>query len=971
MRHFRIRLSLSLVLWLGGLGLAWSLAGNKPVVLASSFASISGPLKVQDPPPVKVFQLRPGQGHPRNIVPRVIHSYPFSLRPGDFLHLVFYQQDVDIVADVIDPLKHEILEVDTLNGAHGPEDVPFVAEAAGVYEVRISATLAGQYSSRIVAHRPATPRDRILASSVRAYFNGEVARRLGRLAQEIEKDYTEAARLAGEVGESAHRADAYYQLEKRQCAEGRWKDCRDSCLRSLALYEDVGNIPQQSIVLSDMGYAFNKLGESKRAYEIFLRSIELARKAHRPKSEATASLSLGLLQLDLGQIEPALQNLERSRDLSRQGGNSSGEALALNGIGRLYTFLGEVDRALDFHRQAIERLDGGSDAAMAETLVHIGDAYRKANRLVLSISYYLRGLYIFRKANDLDRQATTLNNLGLAYYFGQQYREARGAFLQALRIFHEREELADESICWSNVGWVQLSLDDIPQAVKAFESSLLVSQRINRRPAESASYFGLAWAERRRNNLIGAQKNAQRAIDVLESLRSEAMKPDIRSSLLGSRFNFYELLVDVLMEQHRLQPAAGHDIEAFNASEGARARSLLESLGQRSPPPLLSMSEIQQGVLDKETILLEYHLGDERSFLWAVTTDSYASFELPGRSAIEPLVRDVYGLLKKSDQKEVVGEALRKTRTLARILLGPVASHLGNKRLLIVTPPALQYVPFAAFPDLSTVEQERSELPWPVPLAWKHEIINSPSASVTLALRATRTGRLANRRLLAVVADPVYEHSDKRLRNAPPLQGSELLGGGRFKRLKHSHEEADAIVSIVGRQDVLELRDFDANRKRVLDGDLRFFKYLHFSAHGDPHAEQPDLSSIVLSSLDAQGQPHDPFLRAQDIRTLRLTADLVVLSSCGSGLGQEVQGEGLVGLTQAFFTAGASGVLVSLWDVDDLATSEIMPLFYSKLLKKGLKPSEALRQAQRFMWSQPRRNAPVYWAGFVEQGDWK
>jgi CHAT domain-containing protein len=252
---------------------------------------------------------------------------------------------------------------------------------------------------------------------------------------------------------------------------------------------------------------------------------------------------------------------------------------------------------------------------------------------------------------------------------------------------------------------------------------------------------------------------------------------------------------------------------------------------------------------------------------------------------------------------------------------------------------------------------------------YRHEIVSALSASVLAALRTATKKRRAARNLLAMIADPVYERSDKRFK-IPSGQRLEPTGAdilaGRFTRLKNSKEEADAIVGIVGSRNVLDLRDFGANRDSALDPRLRSYRYIHLSVHGDP-----ELPAIVLSAFDAQGRPLDPFLRAKDIQTLGLSADLVVLGSCGSGLGQEIRGEGIVGLTQAFLSGGASRIIVSLWNLNDLATSEIMPFFYANLLKQGKRPSAALQRAQIAMWRQSRWNAPVYWAGLVQQGEWK
>jgi CHAT domain-containing protein len=133
------------------------------------------------------------------------------------------------------------------------------------------------------------------------------------------------------------------------------------------------------------------------------------------------------------------------------------------------------------------------------------------------------------------------------------------------------------------------------------------------------------------------------------------------------------------------------------------------------------------------------------------------------------------------------------------------------------------------------------------------------------------------------------------------------------------------------------------------------------------------LSAIVLSMVDKQGnmQPQGGFLRTIDIFNLNLPADLVVLSACETGLGKEIRGEGLIGLTRGFMYAGAARVVVSLWSVSDRATADLMERFYKRIFKKELTPSAALRSAQVRMWGKKKWQAPYYWAGFVMQGEWK
>lgn len=169
----------------------------------------------------------------------------------------------------------------------------------------------------------------------------------------------------------------------------------------------------------------------------------------------------------------------------------------------------------------------------------------------------------------------------------------------------------------------------------------------------------------------------------------------------------------------------------------------------------------------------------------------------------------------------------------------------------------------------------------------------------------------------------------------------------------------------------MEALGFSASRATAMGTDLGQYRIVHFATHGLLDSENPELSGLVFSLLDQKGMRQDGFLQLQDIYNLNLPVDLVVLSACETGLGKEIQGEGLVGLTRGFMYAGASRVVASLWKVDDVATAELMERFYKNMEREKMRPAAALRQAQMQMWQRKRWHDPYYWAGFELQGEWK
>jgi CHAT domain-containing protein len=192
-------------------------------------------------------------------------------------------------------------------------------------------------------------------------------------------------------------------------------------------------------------------------------------------------------------------------------------------------------------------------------------------------------------------------------------------------------------------------------------------------------------------------------------------------------------------------------------------------------------------------------------------------------------------------------------------------------------------------------------------------------------------------------------------------------------RLPASRAEADAIARVLGARDPLGVHlavDFEASRNFVLQDGLSRYRLIHFATHGVMDARRPEMSGLVLSLVDKSGRSQDGYLRMGDISKLKLSADLVVLSSCESALGKDLESEGVIGLPRAFLYAGAKTVIASLWKVDDDATARLMSSLYARI-GRGEGPSSALRGAQLEVMRDERWADPYYWAGFVAQGEYK
>jgi CHAT domain-containing protein len=378
-----------------------------------------------------------------------------------------------------------------------------------------------------------------------------------------------------------------------------------------------------------------------------------------------------------------------------------------------------------------------------------------------------------------------------------------------------------------------------------------------------------------------------------------------------------------------------------------------------------------QALLEDDTLLLEYALGDERSYLWVVSRSDIRSFTLPPRATIEALARRVHDGFARSPEATLGQSGEDDRRALTRLLIEPAASLLQRKRLVVVLPGALSLVPFSALPEPSDASNR-------LPIIARHEIIQVPSATILGAMRGLTSGRARPSKTLAIFADPVFDATDPRLRSVPasprrqrtPSPSTRRSPGVPLTRLPFSRNEAEAIAALAPAS-VSTFLGLDATRERVLEGALADYRFIHFATHGIVNQDVPSLSSLVLSLVDRTGRPRDGLVMLADIYDMTLNADVVVLSGCQTALGKNVRGEGPIGLARAFMFAGVPRVVASLWPVDDLATSELMKRFYRSMLRDGLPAAAALRVAQRDLAANRRWASPYFWAPFVLQGDWR
>ena len=938
-------------------------------------------LPQRDPATVSVELAKPIE---RSIAAGETHSYTFNLSSNQYAHVAVDQRGVDLVVAVYGPDGAKIAQVDSPNFNYGLEPIFIVAGVSGAYRLELQSTstkVPGRYELKLEELRVATESDRNRIVGQTLFTEAKALRnqRTQESYQQATEKYETALHIWHNLNDKLMEAFTLHEVGMIYGDVGLYQKAIDAHTKAGVLYKELKLPRGEASVLVNIGWVFGELGDTQQHLQMYDRAAEI----YRTIGDVDPILisNFATTYAKLGQYQRALDIHLRVLEMRRAIVDIPGQAITLNNIGNCYEHLGDKAKALDFYNQSLVLMQQGSNHFYTATvLIHIARVYQNLGQFEKALDYLNQTLKLRQSINDRRGVAITLFNLARVERDRNNLGEARKRIEQALDLVESlRTQVASQQLRASFFASVQqyreFYIDILMRLHKVHPGQQLD------RAAFNASETG-------------------RARSLLELLReaSAEIRHGVDPALLERQRSLGQLIAEKAESQMRLLSGKHTEEQATAALKEiteltteyeqveAQIRHTSPQYAALVQPVPLKLEETQQRVLDADTLLLEYSLGEERSFLWAVTPDSLKTYELPKCAIIEPLARRVYELLTARNQK-VLNETLEQRRQrleladaeypkaaakLSEVLLGPAAAELKNKRLLIVSDGVLQYVPFAGLPDPTDSR----------PLSVNHEIVTAPSASVLALLRQETANRKPATKTLAVFADPVFSTNDPRvavarLAHAAPDDKTDVArsasesGLGDLRRLRFSRQEADEIARFANDELKLEAVDFKASRTLATSGELGQYRIVHFATHGLINNNHPELSGIVLSLVDEKGRQQNGFLRLYDLYNLKLSADLVVLSACQTALGKAIKGEGLVGLTRGFMYAGAPRVIASLWQIDDRASAEFMKRFYQGLLGQKLRPADALRAAQVSMQNDKRWHSPHYWAAFTLQGEWK
>jgi len=766
------------------------------------------------------------------------------------------------------------------------------------------------------------------------------------------------------LGKQDYRAATCYILIGRAYAD------KGNYNQALAFYNQALAIQRASLgdqhfevaaTYHNMAAIYNDQHDYKQAL-IFHNKALLIRTAalgEQHPNVADSYLGLGVVHLHLGDYRQALAFYQKalSVNLAILGKHHPALALCYNNIGSVYELKGEYGQAINFYQHAIQ--------ANIPQLANSDPYAAPPLNDILSESELLKSLA--QKAQALSqRNAMQSHNLHDLEAAVTTY-EVASQLIGQMRRGYKAEG--------SKFFLTEKAADIYDQAIQA---ALRLSQETQK-------------AEFKNTAFLFAEKS--KAAVMLEALsEAEARQfAGIPDSLLEKErqlrldLAFYE---KSLSEEQLKRPEADSAKIVLWQDKVFSLKQAYDALLQRFEEEYLdyynlkyqvktaSVLEVQQ-FLDDRTALVEYFTGADSIIIFAITKSNFFIKISEKDSLFERQIEQLRQGIVKQDFTSFTQSAHR----LHQALLAPIAENIRDKNLIIVPDGALSAIPFEALLTEKTEAKGNLRDYAKLPFVVNAHAISYAYSATLLQQEQNRRNRETKRDYLAFA--PVFAEG-----LPAGTRGSELLAEnwgrdssltatrargylpstkkevtGILKRFENSYGFLDRWF---GNKTNVYL-EHEAKEEKLKSRDLSDYRFLHFATHGLVNEKNPTLSGLILTSEDSSSK-EDGILHLGEIYNLNLNAELVVLSACETGLGQIARGEGVIGLTRGFLYAGASNVLVSLWQVSDASTADLMVGFYDQILN-GKTKVEALREAKlKLMQSHPEFAKPYYWAPFILVG---
>lgn len=837
-------------------------------------------------------------------------------------------------------------------------------------------------------------------------------------------DYKKALDIYSELGLEKEQMGILFAIANAYKTSAQYDQALAHYNQSLFLATKLKISRMEGRSLSSIGVIHKLFGEYQKALDHFQKALEKNEQSNDSDGVSQTLNNFGTTYTALGEYSKSIQYFEKALTICKK-------MLNYQHLSAAYNNLAVSNARMKNYARAIEYLEKGLDITIKTNflygqgsfLTNLGAIYERQNDYEKAIEYYEKASLIHHQTGDRETQAIVFSNMGTAYQKLAKRASAIEFYIKALQIHQELGLRKDEAITLQRIAQLQqeeYKLDDarisMERALSIIESTHknILVQDLRRSHFSLAydyykNYIDILMALHKQNPSMGynilafeasEKSRGRNTKDILIQNKLD-LNLNIDNNLIQEEKELREKISDKVSEilKVKIDGSKAKAIEKDLEELELKYQILESKIKELNPnyllltnPKNLTLKEIQNEVLDNNTILLEYCLGHEKSYLWVISKRTFNSFELEKAEIINSLAKNIHKnisqffgevrleknvdkVLKLIEQKKKDTDIL--VSSLSEMIISPAKDFLPtNKRLLIVPDEKLHYVPFSLL--MKNAKNNKSSL-----LIEEHEIINILSGS-TLFSQRQYVKNTSQKSEATLVGDPIFAPNDERIKIPNSYNflersdeylmnlSAEENGLDRsmiLSRLPFSKKEVLGINSFIKTYKTKILTDYQANLSNISNDHLAKSNYIHFATHAIVGRSNPKLNGIVLSLVDEQGKYIDGFLSFDKILSMKLNAEMVVLSACQTALGKEVKGEGFVSLGRAFAYAGAKRTVISLWKVDDEATSEFMLKFYHKLLKDGMSPSTALRKTQIEMLKSKKWEIPYFWAAFIMEGE--
>jgi CHAT domain-containing protein len=656
------------------------------------------------------------------------------------------------------------------------------------------------------------------------------------------------------------------------------------------------------------------LREEKRelAEACFRRALSLAPSGSLVQSYALTDLGVG--DLRASRNDESTMWCQRSRELAQRAGMKRGVLLADSNLGVAYHRLGDLDLALKYFEESASLSEElGDRTNLLRVLINEGESELDLGDSAKAEEYIERARRLVAPGKDNDWVVLALVDLSMLDL-------VRGDSGSAAALNRAAGELADnikdkrsQLVQKIQAGDIAAARKDYSNADALYSAAMKLAQELGDPVGQWQCHAGLASIDRATGRIADAEREYRLAIATIEDERSKLQHDDFKFSFLSHLIRFYDEYVDFLI-------ARGDQAGAFRVAQSARGRLLAEKAqASGAQESALDLDSLQRTLRSSNSILLSYWLAPAQSLVWVLDGVRIQALPLPAESEISDRVCQYRDAISRSTNPVETSD--KAGRWLFATLIPEPYRNRDGVNVFIQPDGALHQLNFESLPAGDGSRY------------W----IESATVSIAPSLALLRPAANVPLKRLLMFGDP---EAAKDLPNLPNLK-AELDSVAKHYPEKQIYDGADATPAA------------------YLNAHAETYSTLHFASHAVANSGSPLDSAIILA-----GTPETRKLYARDVLGHPLNAELVTLSACETAGNRAYYGEGLIGFSWAFLSAGARNVVAGLWQVDDRATALLMDRFYAALAA-GRPPASALRQAKlELMASNPVYRKPWYWAAF-------